>query len=386
MNRDEKLKALEGALTQIEKAYGKGSVMKLGDSGANMNIETVPTGSLSLDIALGLGGIPKGRIIEVYGPESSGKTTVALHMVAEVQKRGGIAGFIDAEHALDPVYAKNIGVDIDNLYISQPDNGEQALEITETMVRSGAIDIVIVDSVAALVPKAEIEGEMGDSHMGLQARLMSQALRKLTGVISKSNCSVIFINQVREKIGVMFGNPETTTGGRALKFYASVRMEVRRTESLKAGGEVIGNRAKVKVVKNKIAPPFKEAEFDIMFGKGISKEGDILDLAAKENIIEKSGAWYAYQGAKIGQGRENAKIYLRDNPAVCQEIEDKVREIYGLKPSGAAPSGTAEPQEPTLKTGKGAKGDKPQGRGTKAAAGSTALEPEKAAGEEPGEI
>ncbi len=386
MNRDEKLKALEGALTQIEKAYGKGSVMKLGDSGANMNIETVPTGSLSLDIALGLGGIPKGRIIEVYGPESSGKTTVALHMVAEVQKRGGIAGFIDAEHALDPVYAKNIGVDIDNLYISQPDNGEQALEITETMVRSGAIDIVIVDSVAALVPKAEIEGEMGDSHMGLQARLMSQALRKLTGVISKSNCSVIFINQVREKIGVMFGNPETTTGGRALKFYASVRMEVRRTESLKAGGEVIGNRAKVKVVKNKIAPPFKEAEFDIMFGKGISKEGDILDLAAKENIIEKSGAWYAYQGAKIGQGRENAKIYLRDNPAVCQEIEDKVREIYGLKPSGAAPSGTAEPQEPTLKTGKGAKGDKSQGRGTKAAAGSTALEPEKAAGEEPGEI
>ena len=386
MNRDEKLKALEGALTQIEKAYGKGSVMKLGDSGANMNIETVPTGSLSLDIALGLGGIPKGRIIEVYGPESSGKTTVALHMVAEVQKRGGIAGFIDAEHALDPVYAKNIGVDIDNLYISQADNGEQALEITETMVRSGAIDIVIVDSVAALVPKAEIEGEMGDSHMGLQARLMSQALRKLTGVISKSNCSVIFINQVREKIGVMFGNPETTTGGRALKFYASVRMEVRRTESLKAGGEVIGNRAKVKVVKNKIAPPFKEAEFDIMFGKGISKEGDILDLAAKENIIEKSGAWYAYQGAKIGQGRENAKIYLRDNPAVCQEIEDKVREIYGLKPSGAAPSGTAEPQEPTLKTGKGAKGDKPQGRGTKAAAGSTALEPEKAAGEEPGEI
>ncbi len=386
MNRDEKLKALEGALTQIEKAYGKGSVMKLGDSGANMNIETVPTGSLSLDIALGLGGIPKGRIIEVYGPESSGKTTVALHMVAEVQKRGGIAGFIDAEHALDPVYAKNIGVDIDNLYISQPDNGEQALEITETMVRSGAIDIVIVDSVAALVPKAEIEGEMGDSHMGLQARLMSQALRKLTGVISKSNCSVIFINQVREKIGVMFGNPETTTGGRALKFYASVRMEVRRTESLKAGGEVIGNRAKVKVVKNKIAPPFKEAEFDIMFGKGISKEGDILDLAVKENIIEKSGAWYAYQGAKIGQGRENAKIYLRDNPAACQEIEDKVREIYGLKPSGAAPSEPAEPQEPALKTGKGAKGDKTQARGTKAAAGSTASEPEKAAAEEPGEI
>ena len=301
MNKEEKLKALEGAITQIEKAYGKGSVMKLGDSGANMNIETVPTGSLSLDIALGLGGIPKGRVIEVYGPESSGKTTVALHMVAEVQKRGGIAGFIDAEHALDPVYARNIGVDIDNLYISQPDNGEQALEITETMVRSGAVDIVIVDSVAALVPKAEIEGEMGDSHMGLQARLMSQALRKLTGVISKTNCSVIFINQVREKIGVMFGNPETTTGGRALKFYASVRMEVRKAEILKQGGDVVGNRAKVKVVKNKIAPPFKEAEFDIMFGQGISREGDILDLAVKENIVEKSGAWYAYQGSKIGQ-------------------------------------------------------------------------------------
>ena len=331
----EKRKAIEAALGQIEKQFGKGSVMKLGDSGANMNIETVPTGSLSLDIALGLGGIPKGRVIEVYGPESSGKTTVALHMVAEVQKRGGIAGFIDAEHALDPVYAKKIGVDIDNLYISQPDNGEQALEITETMVRSGAVDIVIVDSVAALVPKAEIEGEMGDSHMGLQARLMSQALRKLTGVISKSNCSVIFINQVREKIGVMFGNPETTTGGRALKFYASVRMEVRKSESLKQGGDIVGSRAKVKVVKNKIAPPFKEAEFDIMFGQGISKEGDILDLAVKENIVEKSGAWYAYQGAKIGQGRENAKIYLRDNPAVCQEVENKVRAIYGLGGSAA---------------------------------------------------
>ncbi len=335
MNREDKMKALDAALTQIEKAYGKGSVMKLGDSGANMNIETIPTGSLSLDLALGLGGIPKGRIIEVYGPESSGKTTVALHMVAEVQKRGGIAGFIDAEHALDPVYARNIGVDIDNLYISQPDNGEQALEITETMVRSGAVDIIIVDSVAALVPKAEIDGEMGESHVGLQARLMSQALRKLTGVISKTNCSVIFINQIREKIGVVYGNPETTTGGRALKFYASVRMEVRRTDTLKQGGEVVGNHVRVKVVKNKIAPPFKEAEFDIMFGRGISGEGDILDLAAKVNIVEKSGAWYAYQGTKIGQGRENAKIYLHDNPQVCREIENKVREQFGLRPADA---------------------------------------------------
>ena len=335
MNKEDKLKALDAALTQIEKAYGKGSVMKLGDSGANMNIETIPTGSLSLDIALGLGGVPKGRIIEVYGPESSGKTTVALHMVAEVQKRGGIAGFIDAEHALDPAYAKKIGVDIDNLYISQPDNGEQALEITETMVRSGAIDIVIVDSVAALVPKAEIDGEMGDSHVGLQARLMSQALRKLTAAISRSNCIVIFINQLREKVGIMFGNPEVTTGGRALKFYSSVRMDVRRIESLKQGGEVIGNRVRIKVVKNKIAPPFREAEFDIMFGKGISREGDILDLAAKENIVEKSGAWYAYGGAKIGQGRENAKIYLKDNPTVCLEIENKVREHYGLQPTEA---------------------------------------------------
>ena len=351
MDRDEKLKALDAALTQIEKAYGKGSVMKLGDSGANMNIETVPTGSLSLDIALGLGGVPRGRIIEVYGPESSGKTTVALHMVAEVQKRGGIAGFIDAEHALDPVYAKNIGVDIDNLYISQPDNGEQALEITETMVRSGAVDIVIVDSVAALVPKAEIDGEMGDSHVGLQARLMSQALRKLTAIISKSNCIVIFINQLREKVGVMFGNPETTTGGRALKFYASVRMDVRRIETLKQGGEMVGNRVRIKVVKNKIAPPFKEAEFDIMFGKGISKEGDILDLAAKENIVEKSGAWYAYNGSKIGQGRENAKNFFQANQELCQEIEAKVRAKYGLD-GAAADEGSAEreadAQEPKL--------------------------------------
>lgn len=331
-NNQEKLKALDVALTQIEKAYGKGAVMKLGDSGANMNIEVVPTGSLSLDIALGLGGLPKGRIIEIYGPESSGKTTVALHAVAEVQKRGGIAGFIDAEHALDPVYARNIGVDIDNLYISQPDNGEQALEITETMVRSGAIDIVIVDSVAALVPKAEIDGDMGDSHVGLQARLMSQALRKLTAVISKSNCIVIFINQLREKVGVMFGNPETTTGGRALKFYSSVRLDVRRTESLKQGGEIVGNHVRVKVVKNKIAPPFREAEFDIMFGQGISREGDVLDLAVNAGIVNKSGAWYAYEGDKIGQGRENAKTYIHENPAFFDMLEAKVRDFYFTQP------------------------------------------------------
>ena len=330
MVKEDKLKALDAALGQIEKQFGKGSVMKLGDNGKDMNIQTVPTGSLSLDIALGLGGVPRGRIVEIYGPESSGKTTVALHMVAEVQKRGGIAGFIDAEHALDPVYAKNIGVDIDNLYISQPDNGEQALEITETMVRSGAIDIIIVDSVAALVPRAEIEGEMGDSHVGLQARLMSQALRKLTGVVSKSHCIVIFINQLREKVGVMFGNPETTTGGRALKFYASVRMDVRRIEALKQGGEVVGNRTRIKVVKNKIAPPFKEAEFDIMFGRGISREGDILDLVVNLGIVQKSGAWFAYKEGKIGQGRENAKNYLAENPQVMEEIERKVREHYGL--------------------------------------------------------
>ncbi|MCD7980785.1 MAG: recombinase RecA [Clostridiales bacterium] len=330
MAKDDKLKALDAAIAQIEKQYGKGSIMKLGDPNLHIDVQTVPTGCLSLDIALGLGGIPKGRIVEVYGPESSGKTTVALHMVAEVQKRGGIAGFIDAEHALDPAYARNIGVDIDNLYISQPDNGEQALEITEMMVRSGAVDIVIVDSVAALVPKAEIEGDMGDAHVGLQARLMSQALRKLTAVISKSNCIVIFINQLREKVGVMFGNPETTTGGRALKFYSSIRLDVRRTESLKQGGEVIGNHTRIKVVKNKIAPPFKEAEFDIMFGKGISREGDLLDLAADLNIINKSGAWYAYNGEKIGQGRENAKKYLAEHPDLCMEVETKVRDHYNL--------------------------------------------------------
>ncbi len=330
MASEDKIKALDAALAQIEKQYGKGSVMKLGDKSANMNIEVVPTGSLSLDAALGLGGMPRGRIIEIYGPESSGKTTVALHVVAEIQKQGGIAGFIDAEHALDPVYAANIGVDIDNLYISQPDNGEQALEITETMVRSGAVDVIIVDSVAALVPKAEIDGEMGDSHVGLHARLMSQALRKLTGIISKSNCVVIFINQLREKVGVMFGNPETTTGGRALKFYASVRLDVRRIETLKVGGEVVGNRTRVKVVKNKVAPPFKEAEFDIMFGKGISREGDILDLAVLHEVVVKAGAWYSYNGEKIGQGRENTKLYMLNNPEFMTEVEHKVRVKCGM--------------------------------------------------------
>lgn len=341
---EDKKKALDAAIAKLEKDFGKGTVMKLGDPAARVAVETVPTGSLSLDIALGLGGVPKGRIVEIYGPESSGKTTVALHMIAEVQKRGGIAGFIDAEHALDPVYAGNIGVDIDELYISQPDSGDQALEIAETMVRSGAVDIVIIDSVAALVPKAEIDGEMGDSHVGLQARLMSQALRKLTAIVSKSNCTIIFINQLREKVGVMFGNPETTTGGRALKFYSSVRLDVRRTESLKQSGEVIGNHVRVKVVKNKIAPPFKEAEFDIMFGKGISREGDVLDLAADANIVEKSGSWYAYKGAKIGQGRENAKQYLAQNPLICEEIENQVRELHGLEAQHVAagePSGEA---------------------------------------------
>ena len=329
-NNEDKKKALDAAIAKLEKDFGKGTVMKLGDPAAQVSVETIPTGSLSLDIALGLGGVPRGRVVEIYGPESSGKTTVALHMISEVQKRGGIAGFIDAEHALDPVYARNIGVDIDELYISQPDSGDQALEIAETMARSGAMDIIVIDSVAALVPKQEIEGDMGDSHVGLQARLMSQALRKLTPVISKSNCVVIFINQLREKVGIMFGNPETTTGGRALKFYASVRMDVRRIETLKQGGEMIGNRTRVKIVKNKIAPPFKEAEFDIMFGKGISKEGDILDLATKLDLVNKSGAWYAYNGDKIGQGRENAKIYLGQHPEIMEELEEKIRAHYHL--------------------------------------------------------
>lgn len=344
-DQSERLKALDAALAQIEKQYGKGSVMKMGDQ-SGLQVETIPTGSLSLDIALGAGGVPKGRIVEIYGPESSGKTTVALHMVAEVQKRGGIAGFIDAEHALDPAYARNIGVDVDNLYISQPDNGEQALEITEMMVRSGAVDIVIVDSVAALVPKAEIDGDMGDSHVGLQARLMSQALRKLTSVVSKTNCIVIFINQLREKIGVMYGNPETTTGGRALKFYATIRLDVRRVEQLKQSGEVVGNHTRIKVVKNKIAPPFKEAEFDIMFGKGIVKEGDIIDLAADCGVVVKSGAWYAYNGEKIGQGRENAKQFLRNNPEACDEIERKVREHYGLSVPKESPKPQSTGGEP----------------------------------------
>lgn len=347
MLNEEKQKALEAALGQIEKQYGKGSIMKLGEQEANMQVEAIPTGSLSLDIALGVGGVPKGRIVEIYGPESSGKTTVALHMVAEVRKRGGIAGFIDAEHALDPVYARNIGVDIDNLYISQPDSGEQALEITETMVRSGAVDIVIVDSVAALVPKAEIDGDMGESHVGLQARLMSQALRKLTSIISKSNCVVIFINQLREKVGVMFGNPETTTGGRALKFYSSVRLDVRRVETLKQGGDMVGNHTRVKVVKNKVAPPFKQAEFDIMFGTGISREGDILDLAVECSIVNKSGAWYAYEGNKIGQGRENVKIFLKEHPEITEEIEKKVRIHYHLLPDEEA---VAEEKKEVSKT------------------------------------
>ncbi len=323
----EKIKALEAALGQIEKQFGKGSVMKLGDIGA-MEVEAIPTGALSLDIALGIGGIPRGRIVEIYGPESSGKTTLALHMIAEAQKLGGEAAFIDAEHALDPVYSKHLGVDIDNLIVSQPDTGEQALEITEALVRSGAVDIIVVDSVAALVPKAEIDGDMGDAHVGLQARLMSQALRKLAGVINKSKAVVIFINQLREKVGVMFGNPETTAGGRALKYYASVRLDIRKIENIKQDGEVIGNRARVKVVKNKVAPPFREAEFDIVYGKGISKEGNILDIAVNLDIIDKAGSWFSYNGERIGQGRENVKKYLVENPEVSAEIEKKIRDNF----------------------------------------------------------
>lgn len=323
-SRDEKITALNNAVAAIEKNFGKGSVMKLGDASANINVEAIPTGSISLDVALGVGGIPRGRIIEIYGPESSGKTTVALHMIAEAQKRDGIAGFIDAEHALDPQYAKKIGVDIDNLYISQPDHGEQALEIAETMIRSGALDIVIIDSVAALVPKAEIDGDMDDLQVGLHARLMSKAMRKLTGVIDKSNCVVVFINQLREKVGVMFGNPETTTGGRALKFYASVRMDVRRVEAIKQNGEIVGNHTRVKVVKNKVAPPFREAEFDIMYGEGISREGEIVDLAVKLDIIKKSGSWYSYEGTRIGQGRDKVKQYFKENPEFAEQIAKQV--------------------------------------------------------------
>ncbi len=378
--KEDKLKALDAAIAKIEKDFGKGSIMKLGDSVANMNVESIPTGCLSLDLALGVGGVPRGRIVEVYGPESSGKTTVALHMVAEVQKNNGIAGFIDAEHALDPVYAKSIGVDIDNLYISQPDNGEQALEITETMVRSGAVDIVIVDSVAALVPKAEIDGDMGDSHVGLQARLMSQALRKLTAVISKSNCIVIFINQLREKVGVMFGNPETTTGGRALKFYSSIRLDVRRVEALKQAGEFVGNRTRIKVVKNKVAPPFKEAEFDIMFGKGISKEGDILDLATDLGVVNKSGAWFAYNGTKIGQGRENAKQYLREHAEVCAEVEKKVTDQMLAKDTDEKESGQEEGKDGAPKAVQSP--EKPAGKAGKAAASKDG-KPEKAEVPEP---
>lgn len=323
----EKKKALEMAMSQIEKQFGKGSVMKLGDFSA-MSVEAIPTGALSLDVALGIGGIPRGRIIEVYGPESSGKTTLTLHMIAEAQKMGGEAAFIDAEHALDPVYAKHLGVDIDNLIVAQPDTGEQALEIAEALVRSGALDIIVVDSVAALVPKAEIDGDMGDSHIGLQARLMSQALRKLAGAINKSKCVIVFINQLREKVGIMFGNPETTTGGRALKYYSSVRLDIRKIENLKQDGEVVGNRARVKVVKNKVAPPFREAEFDIMYGKGISKEGNIVDLGVNLDIIEKSGSWFSYDGTRIGQGRENVKRYLIENPEIMKEIENKIRDNF----------------------------------------------------------
>ena len=362
---EDKKKALDAAIAKLEKDFGKGAVMKLGDPSAQVAVETIPTGALSLDIALGLGGVPRGRVVEVYGPESSGKTTVALHMISEVQKRGGIAGFIDAEHALDPVYAKNIGVDIDELYISQPDSGDQALEIAETMVRSGAMDIIVIDSVAALVPRQEIEGDMGDSHVGLQARLMSQALRKLTPVISKSNCVVIFINQLREKVGVMFGNPETTTGGRALKFYASIRMDVRKIETLKQSGEMIGNRTRVKVVKNKIAPPFKEAEFDIMFGKGISREGDVLDLAVTLGLVNKSGSWFSYNGDKIGQGRENAKNYLKEHEEVMTALDTKIREHYNF--DGSSPDG--QEKEPVMEEKPAKKGRKAEKSAAKEDAG-----------------
>lgn len=322
----DKMRALEQAVKQIEKDFGKGSIMKLGEAAAKMNVEVIPTGALSLDVALGVGGVPRGRVVEIYGPESSGKTTVALHMIAEAQRLGGVAAFVDAEHALDPVYARKLGVDIDNLLISQPDNGEQALEITDALVRSSAIDIIVIDSVAALVPKAEIEGEMGDSHVGLQARLMSQAMRKLTGAISKSRCTAVFINQIREKVGVMFGNPETTTGGRALKFYATVRLDVRRIDSVKQGNDIIGNRTRVKVVKNKVAPPFRQAEFDIVYGEGISREGIILDMATDLDILEKSGSWYSYQSNRLGQGRENIKQFFKENPAVADEIEAQIRQ------------------------------------------------------------
>lgn len=326
----DKQRALDAALSQIEKAFGKGSIMKLGQKDSNLDIEAVSTGSLGLDMALGIGGLPKGRVIEIYGPESSGKTTLALHVVAEAQKAGGTCAFVDAEHALDPVYARKLGVNTDELLISQPDAGEQALEIADTLVRSGAVDVLIIDSVAALVPKAELEGEMGDTHVGLQARLMSQALRKLTGSISKTNCMVIFINQIRQKIGIMFGNPETTTGGNALKFYASVRLDIRRIGALKDRDEVVGNQTRVKVVKNKVSPPFKVVEFDIMYGEGISKTGEILDLGVKADIIEKSGAWYSYGAQRIGQGRESAKTFLKENPKVCEEIESRIRENAGL--------------------------------------------------------
>ncbi len=357
---DDKGKALEAALAYIEKQYGKSAVMKLGDEPVKANVDVIPTGCLSLDIALGVGGVPRGRIIEIFGPESSGKTTIALHLVAEVQKMGGLAGYIDAEHALDPIYAKNLGVDTNNIYLSQPDDGEQALEIAETMVRSGAIDIVIVDSVAALVPRAEIQGEMGESHMGLQARLMSQALRKLTAFTNKSNCTVVFINQLREKIGVTFGNPETTTGGRALKFYASVRIDIRKADVIKVNNELVGNRTKVKIAKNKVAPPFKTTEFDIMYGKGISREGDTLDLATELDIINKSGAWYAYKDEKIGQGRENAKKYLHEHPEVLDEIEKQVRDHYGLNEeanNGEKPAAEAEKTEKTEKPKKAKKAE-----------------------------